>query len=180
MDRTLCTLAISFLTFLSIFFASEAAAQAIDGRPPNWAVSIDANGAPGAMTPSDRVSAVIQAIVAANLQVQPGNTITVTWMGGGSIKYVSVFTLSNNYVLTETTAPYAAQNFAYDAGTGRVNYCMGSHTKVTVNGFWRHWEVVTTGLSSGSTFFVESVTVVQVSLCSYNYLVQPPPGDPEM
>ena len=44
----------------------------------------------------------------------------------------------------------------------------------------RHWEVVTTGLSSGSTFFVESVTVTQVTLCSYNYLVQPPPGDPEM
>ena len=184
MDRTLRALAIGFLTLLSIFFASEATAQAIDGHPPNWAVSINAiggpAGAPGALNASQRQAAVQQAIADRNLQVGPGHTITVTWMGGGSIKYISVFTISNNYIISETTPPYAAQNFASDPGNGRVNYCSGSTTKVTVNGHWVHWEVVMPPASVGSTFFVDSVTVVQVPLCSYNYIVQPPPGDPEM
>lgn len=103
-----------------------------------------------------------------------GHTITVTWTGGGAQKWKSKYTVTNKsgsvITLSETKLPYPVANII-QTGAGRTNFCQGSTSKVTVNGFWSNWEIITNGqvTSSGSDFIVTSINVTQVPLCSYNF-----------
>ena len=159
MHRMFRGLTISFIALLSLFFASEAFAQFATRN-----INIGSMGA--LLTQSQRQQSVINYFNGHNIPLTPGVKVQVVWTLDSTL---SKYTIDPNGDPKESLAPIYIERIVRDSAEGRTSSCSGSNTRIDEYGWWQHWTVTSTQLSSGSTYFTDYITVVQVPLCGNNY-----------